>query len=620
MNVKNRSRLRTESKAARTPNGKKANRKGTLKKRKLFNPDEISTRISQAIHRDLGDLLQEYEANLGPGAAQAVYRQKEELLRKYLPLDHDKDRLESEAFAKFRKVNDYMSRINVGLIEQLPDKDLRFQRSNRSYLVKVHLRARALVNQVLGHCWEDELIECTKHSGGSSIGVPFQDTSLEAKSTYPLSTTARAKRLFERYLTFDPRLKVAMDEFNRGDRSYTGRMYQIVDGSRATTVEKDGTKRRFIAVEPTVNMFMQQGLMAMMYKRLKAVGLDVESLPESHKIRAMESSITCREATIDWASASDSVAYELVKWILPHDWFYYLDAVRCPETTIRGERVSLSMFSSMGNAATFPLETLIFWAYAHAVRMTREDALHSTFPEWEDFLVCSVFGDDCIVPSNMALDYIQVMELVGFNVNSEKSYYGSEQFRESCGGDFAAGYPVRPFNLKAPSDTRRSSMEPWLYIIMNSLLKKYILYFGELKYVYGKALWELLAEVFRQYNLKLRVVPPFYPDDAGLQMSQDIERFAYAWGFDLTPLYLGEFDNVSFSYLRFVYRCRLGRTEALHYVDWLRKPSTTCIFSPPDYTLDRRPRENGGYVVARAATPTWGWTDWMSELASKRAL
>lgn len=41
-----------------------------------------------------------------------------------------------------------------------------------------------------------------------------------------------------------------------------------------------------------------------------------------------------------------------------------------------------------------------------------------------------------------------MLQFTGFKLNEEKSFFGDEPFRESCGGDYFAGKPVRPFYLK----------------------------------------------------------------------------------------------------------------------------------------------------------------------------
>jgi hypothetical protein len=101
----------------------------------------------------------------------------------------------------------------------------------------------------------------------------------------------------------------------------------------------------------------------------------------------------------------------------------------------------LEKFSSMGNGFTFELETIIFAAIC-ATALKR----HGHHGQ----LGVDVFvnGDDMIVPTVMAHNVISVLRFCGFEINEAKSYFGSESFRESCGGDFFAGKPVRSYYLK----------------------------------------------------------------------------------------------------------------------------------------------------------------------------
>jgi len=576
------------------------------KTKPFFDPDEIVTTIHQALWRDFIEAQHVYCLD----DSRVLYgfnRQVEEFRKKYTSAngDYDKDQLELAAFDKFKAVNDHMGRVNSMLSDKLVYSHAGGWLVGRSYEEKVHLRARALVRFVLGHfSWEEWFTECM-HSGGSSIGVPFTDTSIQKKNTLPMSATESAESVMSHYLNdFDYQMKSAIIRNNYDDNSTSEtyvEWFETTNASRATTVEKTDEQRRFICVEPTANMFLQQGLMHMMYKRLKFVGLDVARLPDAHKFLARIGSITGQKSTIDWSSASDTCATELVNWLLSDDWLEAIHKVRTPSTVIGGEEIELNMISSMGNATTFPLETLIFWAYATSVWLTIEGKSNSIFPEWEDLQRCSVFGDDCIVPTSIAEEYISFMEGIGFIVNKEKSYYGSEQFRESCGGDYLDGHDVRPYCVRAPHNTKKSSLEPWLYIVANSLLKKYKMYFGELAYVYEKSLWKVLFKLFRKYHIVIKLVPSDYPDDSGLKLSHDIERFRNHYPMKLSRIDKSEHGTYRFRYCRFTYKINRRRDDGLTYVKWLKKAGSPYV-EPRLYTPIRR---IGGYVVGVGLSSHW---------------
>jgi hypothetical protein len=365
--------------------------------------------------------------------------------------------------------------------------------------------------------------------------------------------------------------------------------------------------------------------MTVLYDRMREFGLDVESLPELHKKQALRSSISSAKATIDWSSASDCVSIELLRYLLPPKWFNIVDAVRCPYTSLNGVNVELQMISTMGNAVTFPLETLVFWTFAHAVRLSLNIHNNSLFPEWEDLKECSVFGDDCIVPSYMAEDFISAVEKVGFIINKEKSFYGSEKFRESCGGDYLAGRNVRPYNVKAPTSEKKSALEPWLYIVANQLIRKYIMYFGVGSYVYDKRVFEYLFQLFREHKLEVKLVPPFYPDDAGLKIAFDIERFIVNYRIELCPIYRNQHGSYRFHYKRFVYRTRGDRFDLIRYAallkgfapEWDEEPDefeleeerllVNSLAFPKSKTVTKQYdiRRIGGYVEAVGETGHW---------------
>lgn len=570
------------------------------RKARIFSPDTIKTQICQAVRRDLEAPLHEYGDDQSP---RVLLRQRlaKEIDKKYKSFESVDESTRILAFIKFLNVNEHMQSFNLDGLD-LPDEHVLMQtrrglvpQSTDEPRVAILLRARALMHSVLSPFTEDEWFQCCKHGTGVSIGVSYSDTSLEAKSKWPISVSERAFPLLRRYLEYDHMAYSAQRLFN--ERCPTGQWYAIANESRATTVPKNDVIDRMIAVEPTGNMFLQQGLMEMMYRRMKHHGLDLESLPTQHKERARSASLDGSDATIDWSSASDCMSIDLLRWLLPPVWFECCDLVRSTHILIEDTRVELNMFSTMGNAVTFPLETLVFWTLAHACRLEIEGKL-TCYPEWDDLLTCSVFGDDCIVPTPMALPFIRMMESVGFICNEEKSFYADEGFRESCGGDYLRGYDVRPAYIKQPHSNKLSALEPWLYIIANRILPKYISCFGERDYVYCKEFLELWFSYFREYKLELKLVPPGYPDDSGLAITEDIQRLIACYPALLSRVGRDHHGSYTFRFLRFQYRKGVTRFDELHYAAWLKRPGG-----------ERSPwwetKKIGGYVVAKGRSAHW---------------
>lgn len=574
-------------------------------KSRTFDPDKLVTTISQAIIRDLGSTPQLY-GGLRPSQSYEIRKQTKDILKKYSS-SNNKDDLTSLTFKKFLDVNEHMS-LHRDKISITNKTNVYRQSSDHD---KLMVRARALMHNVLGSLEMEDFYSRCKHSGGTTLGIKFDDTSMEQKFTLPITITEKSKILFMEYLRRDYSTRLAIEKYN-GDTPLGG-WYDIVQGSRAATVDKDDSIRRMIAIEPTGNMFLQQGFMSLLYDRMKHFGLDVSTLPEEHKRLARESSLSGFNATIDFSSASDCVSMELLEWLLPRQWFRLFEDIRSPMMQINGSMVELHMSSTMGNAGTFPLETLVFWTMAHAARLT-EVGDNTLLIDYKDLKCCSVFGDDCILPSSASALFMRSCTIVGFIVNKEKSFYDPDgRFRESCGGDYLSYVDVRCLYLKAPTDSRLSSLEPWLYIILNGVISKYIKHFGTLRYIYKQSFFRTMLRIFRRYDLKLKVVPSVFPDDAGLLWSNDIERFLLNYPFIVDRVKVDKRDagSLVFKYLSFKYRESAKTFDDLRYAHWLKttvgRDSAPGVFGyrPEPHQVFVKTRRIGGYVTAKTSSSFW---------------
>ncbi len=234
-----------------------------------------------------------------------------------------------------------------------------------------------------------------------------------------------------------------------------GRQVDPVRGNRFTTVSKDCTKDRGIAVEPSVNLFYQLAFGRKIRDALLRNGnINLSEGQIIHKRVACEASKHGQFATLDLSNASDTVCKALVKLLLPRKWFEVLDSLRSPFTLFREKWVYLEKFSSMGNGFTFELETAIYLAICLAVRNLRalDDPSLALLTPGRDMWV---FGDDIIVPTTIAQDVVSALTYLGFSINKDKSFVDG-RFRESCGGDYFDGVDVRPYFLgnfpKEPQD------------------------------------------------------------------------------------------------------------------------------------------------------------------------
>lgn len=223
------------------------------------------------------------------------------------------------------------------------------------------------------------------------------------------------------------------------------RQVLIVRGNRFTSVPKDCLKNRGICVEPSLNLFYQLGFGRLLRKRLKRQGLPLEDAQDIHRQVACDASKTGAYATIDLSNASDTICESLVRLLLPHDWYVHLNDIRSKYTEIeKGRWVLLEKFSSMGNGFTFELETLLFLAICQGAAFTEGRTLTPHKDVW-------VYGDDIIVPTDLAPKVITLLRYFGLTPNKDKTFVDGP-FRESCGGDFFLGQAVRPYFLKELPD------------------------------------------------------------------------------------------------------------------------------------------------------------------------
>jgi len=241
----------------------------------------------------------------------------------------------------------------------------------------------------------------------------------------------------------------------------------VVRPARLGFVPKTSKTDRTICVEPSLNALGQKGIGSYMKKRLGLFGVNLRDQSVNQKL-AEVGSIDGSLATVDLSSASDTVSYALVMSLLPIDWFLLLDQFRSESVEFQGVVIDLEKFSSMGNAYTFELESIIFYALALAVCdylgliggpiFDKGRLLIRAWP-------ISVYGDDIIIPVGAVTLLYETLNWCGFEVNTEKSF-STGNFRESCGADWLFGFDVRPRYLKKEVSERS------LFIAHNYFLRK----------------------------------------------------------------------------------------------------------------------------------------------------
>lgn len=213
---------------------------------------------------------------------------------------------------------------------------------------------------------------------------------------------------------------------------------------RLCAVPKDYSKDRLITVEPWLNTFVQHATRRLAYESihtgpLKGTAMDALYVsPETvQRSLAVEGSVNGLYATLDLSDASDSISLGDVEATFPPWLSSRLCMCRTPHFDAGdGQLRELKMFAGMGNATTFVVETLYFWAACMAI--ARLSGHRRAF--------VSVHGDD-IVCDNRTVELIletKGFEALGLKLNADKSYWGQSSFRESCGIWALTGKDVTP--------------------------------------------------------------------------------------------------------------------------------------------------------------------------------
>ena len=232
--------------------------------------------------------------------------------------------------------------------------------------------------------------------------------------------------------------------------------------SRMKFVPKDMKTARTICMEPAVYMFFQQGLMRCLISAInrsplgKFIRLDDQGY---NRGLASWGSISHSLDCIDLSSASDTVSVDLVRKIFPSKLLYYLLATRTSSVVdVEGKIRNTKKFAPMGSALCFPVECIIF-AAAVIVAGIQEVAPETPPQKYSiarylryNFEDMGVYGDDIVCDSRISHTLTHTLGELGFEVNTSKSSFGDQCFRESCGGYYSNGGDITPYMYKVANE------------------------------------------------------------------------------------------------------------------------------------------------------------------------
>lgn len=305
-----------------------------------------------------------------------------------------------------------------------------------------------------------EIAKNARHGKGRTVGLNAKYGHRFYKNCkLPYEVTADCLPYARRVIAYDERWVRALEKhFNMPFSCVTNdQLFRVVPGNLVLFAPKNSKILRTIACEPGSNVHLQLGVDGFFRERLLKHGVNINDQSINQRL-AKAGSITHLFSTFDLRGASELVTRVLIDKNFPPEWACFLDELRSPlgmlpdGTTVRYEKIS-----SMGNGYTFALETLVFAAAVYAVGGDLGVDSH-------------VYGDDIIVPSHLGEDLMELLDLLGFELNTDKSFFEPNGVRESCGTDYRNGLDIRPVFMKIPLDDEKNTIFT-VYTLHNRIMK-----------------------------------------------------------------------------------------------------------------------------------------------------
>jgi hypothetical protein len=228
--------------------------------------------------------------------------------------------------------------------------------------------------------------------------------------------------------------------------------------AKLISVPKNSSSRRTITVEPMLKQYVQQGLNILLRESILECRIlrNCLSLSDQSKnqVLALEGSLHDNWATIDLKSASDLLSVKLVKSVFRHHspFLDYMMDCRSPFVECENKpTLFLGKFAGMGNALTFPVQSVCFAVVGIAAILDSWGKSPTYWNLRRASRLIRVYGDDIIVHSEYAQQVVDWLHAVGLKVNVKKSFL-TGNFKESCGVDAFRGVDITPLYIKHRPD------------------------------------------------------------------------------------------------------------------------------------------------------------------------
>ncbi len=228
--------------------------------------------------------------------------------------------------------------------------------------------------------------------------------------------------------------------------------------AKLISVLKNSTSRRTITIEPMLNQFLQQGLSSRLKSAIDSCPVLSNSIALTHQEYnqklALEGSRDDNWATIDLKSASDLMSLKLVELVFGRFADFYQRMMCCRSPSVEEASkplLTLGKFAGMGNALTFPVQSVCFAVVCIAAILDFQGKSPSPRNVERASRSVRVYGDDIIVKREHAQQVVSWLHEVGLQVNLNKSFLDGN-FKESCGVEAYRGVDITPLYLRHRPD------------------------------------------------------------------------------------------------------------------------------------------------------------------------
>lgn len=253
--------------------------------------------------------------------------------------------------------------------------------------------------------------------------------------------------------------------------------------ARLISVPKSSTSRRTITIEPMLNQLVQQGLNTVLRDSInecKVLSLCLDLTDQAkNQILALSGSLSGEWATLDLKSASDLLSLKLVRSVFRNHPDFLRCLEECRSTVVKADGQSdliLGKFAGMGNATTFPVQSICFATVCIAAILDSWGVTPTYWRVRRASRQLRIYGDDIIVNAKYAHQCVNWLQQVGLRVNEKKSFL-TGNFRESCGVDAYKGVDITPAYCRfRPEDIDESPRAYAAFVSLSNHLWKLGLY------------------------------------------------------------------------------------------------------------------------------------------------